>query len=115
MSKPPTAKSFEEELSHILHSCSCDYLDMNCWYMRSNDPDFLHTLPSRQALATRQLVADVIVREDVYDTWTTNKEAIAFAQGMNELKRQQIRDLNWKSEEPVERLALYGHQDKDTE
>lgn len=61
-----TPSTFENHLNHILGNCDCDRLDMSCWMMRSNDPDFLHTLPMRQAEAIKQLIAKEVVGPSRY-------------------------------------------------
>jgi len=48
---PNHTQSSSEELDHILGNCSCDNLDMNCWMMRNNDPEFIKYLPEKQKVA----------------------------------------------------------------
>lgn len=51
-----TTNTQEDELDHILGNCNCNNLDMNCWMMRNNDPDFIQYLPEKQKTAIEALI-----------------------------------------------------------
>jgi hypothetical protein len=86
----------DKELNHILGNCDCDRLDMNCWMMRSNDPEFIHTLSQRQLEAIKQAVESEI--DKAVDAHTV-KAAIA---GME----QEWEDLGNYISENADWLAL---------
>lgn len=58
-----------EQLSHVYGECFCDWKNMHCFYWRSNDPDFIETLPKRQLDEVMKIVEarDTKMLEQVQD------------------------------------------------